>query len=116
MLEKSCIGKDRFDLLWNGNVQPIAEELIRTAQVLDVSIDYLLDNSQREKISSDEELVLRYYHKLPSEIMELLDSFCSLESKKNRSIVLGKCFELERDSSSVAADGKYLDEQGKSLA
>lgn len=114
MLEKSCIEKTRLDALWYGNSQPVAEELIRIATVLDVSIDYLLDNSQREKITTDEELILRYYHKFPEDVMELLESFCSLEKRKDRGIILGKCFELEKESSSVAADGKYVDSQGKS--
>lgn len=104
MLEKSCIEKTRLDALWYGNSQPVAEELIRIATVLDVSIDYLLDNSQREKLNPDEELILRYYHKFPEDVMELLESFCSLEKRKDRGIVLGKCFELEKESSSVAAD------------
>lgn len=104
LVEKTCIPKNRFDMLWYGNVQPIAEELIRIASVLDVTIDYLLDNSQRERLSSDEELILRFYHKFPSEIMELLESFCSLDNKKDRYIVIGKSFEVERNSSSVAAD------------
>lgn len=104
MLEKSCIEKTRLDALWYGNSQPVAEELIRIATVLDVSIDYLLDNSQREKFNPDEELILRYYHKFPEDVMELLESFCSLERRKDRGIVLGKCFELEKESSSVAAD------------
>lgn len=114
MLEKSCIEKNRLDALWYGNSQPVAEELIRIATVLDVSIDYLLDNSQREKISTDEELILRYYHKFPEDVMELLESFCSLEKRKDRGIILGKCFELEKESSFVAAGEKYLDNQGKS--
>lgn len=114
MLEKSCIEKTRLDALWYGNSQPVAEELIRIATVLDVSIDYLLDNSQREKMTSDEELILRYYHKFPEDVMELLESFCSLEKRKDRGIILGKCFELEKESSSVAADEKYIDSQGKS--
>lgn len=115
MLEKSYIEKTRLDALWYGNSQPVAEELIRISAVLDVSIDYLLDNSQREKINPDEELILRYYHKFPEDVMELLESFCSLEKRKDRGIVLGKCFELEKESSSVAADEKYLDNQGKFL-
>lgn len=104
MLEKSCIEKTRLDVLWYGNSQPVAEELIRIATVLDVSIDYLLNNSQREKITSDEEVILRYYHRFPEDVMELLESFCSLEKRKDRGIVLGKCFEVEKESSSVAAD------------
>lgn len=115
MLEKSCIEKTRLDALWYGNSQPVAEELIRIATVLDVSIDYLLDYSQRERIHSDEELILRYYHRFPEEVMELLESFCALEKRKDRGIILGKCFELEKEYSSVAADEKYLDSQGKSL-
>lgn len=115
MLEKSCIEKTRLDALWYGNSQPVAEELIRIATVLDVSIDYLLDHSQREKITADEELILRYYHKFPEDVMDLLESFCSLEKRKDRGIVLGKCFELEKESSFVAADEKYLDSRGKSL-
>jgi len=103
VLAKTCISKARFDLLWYGNVQPIAEELIRFSEVLDVSIDFLLDNSQREQMTAEEEIILLYYKKFPSEIMELLSSFCSL-SKKDRTKVLGKCYELEDIQPSVAAD------------
>jgi len=103
VLSRTGISKDRFDLLWFGNMQPFAEELIRFSEVLNVSIDYLLDNSRRERMTADEELILLYYKKNTSEIMDLLHSFCSL-GKKDRTIVLGKCFELEQDSSSVAAD------------
>lgn len=38
-----------------------------------------------------------------NEILDLLTSFCSL-NKKNRTIVLGKCYDLENLQSSVAAD------------
>jgi len=103
VIEKSGIAKERFDLLWFGNVQPVAEELLRISQVLDVSIDYLLDNSKREKMNADEELILLYYKKYPEEIMNLLESFCSLD-KKERTIILGKSLELERENISVAAD------------
>lgn len=104
VLNRTCIPIERFSLLWYGNVQPTAEELIRFSDVLDVSIDYLLDNSRREHITSDEEIILLYYAKFPEDVMELLASFCSLEKKKNRAIVLGKCFELEKEEESVAAD------------
>lgn len=102
LLEKSCIDKVRLDALWFGTSQPVAEELIRISKVLGVSIDYLLDNSLRECISAEDELILRYFHKDPENIMMLLESFECL-SKKNRAIVVGKCLELERDES-VAAD------------
>ncbi len=113
MLEKSCIEKTRLDAIWYGNSQPVAEELIRIATVLDVSIDYLLDHSQRERIHSDEEIILRYYHRFPKEVMGLLKSFCVLE-ERDRIKVLGKCFDLEDDKPSVAADEQYADSQGKS--
>ncbi len=103
VLDRTCINKERFDLLWYGNVQPIAEELIRFSEVLNVSIDFLLDNSQREQITAEEEIILLFYKKFPTEIMELLSSFCSL-SKKGRTRILGKCFDLEQELESVAAD------------
>lgn len=102
MLEKSCIEKTRLDVLWYGNSQPVAEELIRIANVLEVSIDFLLDNSQRERINDDEEIILRYYQRDKSNIMMLLEAFCTLD-KKDKAILLGKCFELEK-AYSVAAD------------
>ena len=64
VISKTDIDRQRFDLLWFGNAQPFAEELIRFSEVLGVSIDYLLDNSQREHISPEEELVLLYYKRM----------------------------------------------------
>lgn len=102
VISKTDIDKQRFDLLWFGNAQPFAEELIRFSEVLGVSIDYLLDNSQREHMLPEEEIVLLYYQKNPEDIMSLLSSFCSLDKKK-QTIILGKCFELEHEES-VAAE------------
>lgn len=97
VLEKTNINEERFDLIWYGNIQPVAEELIRFSEVLNVSIDFLLDNSQREQISKDEEIILLYYKKFPSEIMELLSSYTSL-SDRDRKKILGKCLDLEDES------------------
>lgn len=105
VLDRTGIEKSRFDDLWFGNSQPFAEELIRFSEVLDVSIDFLLDNSQRERITVKEEMVLRYYKEYPDEVMDLLGSFCSL-NKKSRTQVLGRCFDLEDSVPSVAADGE----------
>ena len=71
--------------------------------MLDVSIDFLLDNSQREHMTAEEEIILLYYQKFPDEIMELLNSFCALR-KRDRAKILGKCYELEDNQPSVAAD------------
>lgn len=97
VLEKTCINKERFNLLWYGNAQPVAEELIRFSEVLDVSIDFLLDNSQREHMTAEEELILLHYKKFPEETMELLSSFTAL-SERDRKKVLGKCLDLEDES------------------
>lgn len=105
LLDKTCINEDRFNLLWYGNVQPIAEELIRFSEVLNVSIDFLLDNSQREHLTADEEIILLYYAKFPKEVMQLLNSFTSL-SERDRTKVLGKCLDLEDETSSQ--DNNYL--------
>lgn len=101
-LVRTDINKERFDQLWYGNSQPYAEELIRFAHVLDVSIDYLLDESQKSKLTSKEAMILNYYSQYPDEVLDLLGAFCSL-NRKQRTIIIGKCFELE-ESSSVAAE------------
>lgn len=106
VISKTNIDEQRFDLLWFGNAQPFAEELIRFSEVLGVSIDFLLDNSQREHISPEEEIILLYYKQAPEDIMSLLSSFSSLDKKK-KTIILGRCFELEQEES-VAADEQPL--------
>lgn len=111
VLERTCIAEERFNLLWFGNAQPVAEELIRFSKVLDVSIDFLLDRSEREQITAEEEIILLFYKQFPTEIMDLLSSFCSL-SKKDRTRILGKCFDLEQESESVAADSDSLRKTG----
>ncbi len=103
VLEKTCIDKERFDLLWFGNMQPFAEELLRFSEVLNTSIDFLLDNSQRECITANEEIILLYYKKFPDKIMQLLNSFCAL-NEKNQTKVLGRCFDLEETEETVAAE------------
>lgn len=105
-LDRTDIDKDRFDQLWFGNSQPCAEELVRFSHVLNVSIDYLLDESQRDKLTAEETMVLNYYNQYPDEILDLLGAFCSL-NRRQRTIIVGKCFELE-DSSTVAADEESL--------
>lgn len=63
--------------------------------------------SNAPSISDAEKKLLSLYRVATSEekneILDLLNSFCSLK-KKDRTKVLGKCYELEDSSSSVAAD------------
>lgn len=110
VLQRTDIERERFDALWFGNAQPFAEELLRFSEVLNVSIDFLLDNSQREKITAEEEIILMHYKQYPHEIMDLLNSFCSL-SKKNRTILLGKCFELEEHITQSAPPPSTADDR-----
>lgn len=98
VLDRTDIEKLRFDELWFAESQPCAEELIRFARVLDCSIDYLLDESQRNKLTNKEVMILNYYAKYPNEVLDLLGAFCSL-NRKQRAIIIGKCFELENSSS-----------------
>lgn len=105
VLDRTCLNESRFNLLWYGNAQPLAEELIRFSEVLNVSIDFLLDNSRREHITADEEIILLYYEKFPKEVMQLLNSFTSL-TERDRMKVLGKCLDLEDETNSQ--DNNYI--------
>ncbi len=104
MLEKSCIEKERLDALWFGNSQPVAEELIRIARVLDVSVDYLLDLSLHEKITPIEEIILRFSESNPNNVALLLEGYSALDPKE-QAIVLGKCLEMEREKKKNSSDG-----------
>ena len=70
------------------------------SQFLDTSIDYLL--GQIPKLNKEEK--------------KLLNSFVKLDTDR-KDIIIGKTKELllQQESSSVAADEKYIDSQGKSL-
>ena len=84
----------------SGKCEPSLEDLIEISHVLDVSIDYLL--GQIPKVTSLEK--------------KLLNTFIKLD-EDNQDIIIGKAKELlkeQRYESSVAADEKYADSQGKS--
>ncbi|MCR5791348.1 MAG: helix-turn-helix domain-containing protein [Lachnospiraceae bacterium] len=106
LTERTEIDPNRMSELWWGKTQPIAEELIRISTVLDVSIDYLLDMSQREKITPEEDLILRYYHNDPENVMFLLESFCSL-NRRNQIMILGQTLQMAEsigvDSSDITS-------------
>lgn len=84
----------------SGKCEPSLEDLIEISQILDVSIDYLL--GQIPKVTSLEKKMLNAFVKLDED---------------NQDIIIGKTKELLKEQlcgSSVAADGKYVDSQGKS--
>lgn len=106
ILNQTDIEKERFDQLWYGKSQPCAGELIRFAHVLNVSVDYLLDEPKKDSLTDDEAMVLNYYNQYPNEVLDLLGAFCSL-NRKQRAIIIGKCFELE-DPTAVAAGERSI--------
>lgn len=84
----------------SGKCEPSLEDLIEISHTLGVSIDYLL--GQIPTITSLEK--------------KLLNTFVKLD-EDNQDIIIGKAKELlkeQRCESSVAADEKYADSQGKS--
>lgn len=95
--------KDEKDAYLYGNKRPSIEDLIRIAGVLKVSTDYLLDVSQRKRISAEEEMLLQSFNR------------CDDECKK---YLLAKAGVLCVEGiSAVAAGeyGKYNDEEKKSF-
>lgn len=88
--------KEVFYLIEYGFI-PHMDTLIKLADYFNVSTDYLLC-----QIDDQSEKMLR--------------SFCQLD-EDNKDIIIGKikeCIKEQRYESSVAADGKYVDSQGKS--
>ena len=62
-MEKTGFDKILKDDYLYGNRKPSLEDLIKIAGVLRVSTDYLLDVSQRKRISPDEELLLQSFNR-----------------------------------------------------
>lgn len=100
-MENTGFEKNVKDDYLYGNRRPSLEDLIKIAGVLRVSTDYLLDVSQRKRISPDEELLLKSFNR------------CDDECKK---YLLAKAGVLCVEGiSAVAAGeyGKYEDEEKK---
>lgn len=100
-MEKTGFDKEVKDDYLYGNRKPTLEDLIKIAGVLRVSTDYLLDVSQRKRISPDEELLLQSFNRC--------DDVC-------KKYLLAKAGVLCVEGiSAVAAGeyGKYEDEEKK---
>lgn len=58
-------------------------------------------------VDDNEKVILSMYRLVDDDdkknIVDLLNSFCALQKRKNKIILLGRCFELE-ETESVAAD------------
>ena len=64
--------KDEKDAYLHGNKRPSIEDLIKIAGVLKVSTDYLLDVSQRKRISTEEEMLLQSFDRCDDECKKYL--------------------------------------------
>ncbi len=85
------------------NRVPTIEHLIKIAGVLKVSTDYLLDVSQRKRLSTEEEMLLQSFEKCDHECRRYLVSKAGVLSVEGLSAV------------AAPEPSKYLDNQGKSL-
>lgn len=100
-MKKTGFDKELKDEYLYGNRIPSLEDLIKIAGVLRVSTDYLLDVSQRKRITPEEEMLLQSFNR------------CDDECKK---YLLAKAGVLcvEGISAVAAAEyGKYVDEEKK---
>ncbi len=71
-MEKTGFDKDEKDAYLYGNRKPPIEDLIKIAVVLRVSTDYLLDVSQRKRITAEEDLLLQTFNRCDDECKKYL--------------------------------------------
>lgn len=108
--------KQKTDDFLYASVRPNVEDLIKISGALNVSIDYLLDMSQRKRLSPEDELLLST---ISSREKNLLYSYRKL-NLDNQDILIGELKKLlkeQRYEESVAADEPLektgTDNQGK---
>lgn len=94
--------------MWEtGKRQPDLDTVAVLAKYYNVSTDYLLgldiDSNKKNTISLDAQNILDIFYQDPEHITELLKSFSKL-SVRNKTIVLGKCYELENDDEKSKAE------------
>ncbi len=94
--------------------QPDLDTIVTLSQYYNVSTDYLLgvDMSPTKGIGIPSELqnIFNIYNQDPDRVTELLQSFSKL-SNRNKTIILGKCYELENDDNTEKKS--YPSEQPK---
>lgn len=103
-IKKTNFNKDESDAYLYGNKMPSIENLVKIAQVLNVSVDYLLNNSQRKHILPEEEMLLQKFERCDDECKQYL---------------LAKAGVLCVEGISAVATGeygKYLDKEKKSFS
>lgn len=89
----------------SGQRIPPIDIVEKLSSIFSKSSDYLIGLSSDSKddifLSPKDQQILDLFHQDPERVTELLSSFSKL-SARNKTIILGKCFELEDDENSKA--------------
>lgn len=102
LLKNTGLTKEVLDGYLYARKQPSLDHLIKLSRVLDVSIDYLLDNSRRKRLSYNEEILLSSFEK------------CNIECQ-NYLIAKAGVLSVEGISAVAATEKeRYVDSLGKS--
>lgn len=103
-MNKTGFNNEKKEAYLYGNGLPSIKELIKIAEALDISVDYLLNISKRKKITVDEEMLLQKFERCDDECKQYL---------------LAKAGVLCVEGISAVATGeygKYLDKEKKSFS
>lgn len=103
--QKFGIVKSTVSLYENGKSTPNDQIKKNICEYFKISMDYLMGtehikqscHESNKYISKQEQQILNIYNQDPEHITELLQSFSKL-SNRNKTIILGKCYELENDA------------------
>lgn len=91
----------------SGQRIPPIDIVEKLSSIFSKSSDYLIGLSSDSKddifLSPKDQQILDLFHQDPERVTELLSSFSKL-SARNKTIILGKCFELEDDDENSKAE------------
>lgn len=109
--QKFGIVKSTISLYESGKSTPNDQIKKNICEYFNVSMDYLFGYEPCDiHISPKDQQVFDIFHKDPERVMELLSSFSKL-STRNKTIILGKCFELEyEDKGKNNTEQQYKEE------
>lgn len=101
----------------SGQRIPPIDIVEKLSSIFSKSSDYLIGLSSDSKdnvfLSPKDQQILDFFHQDPERVMELLSSFSKL-SARNKTIILGKCFELEDENKDKnKADQQYKEKDIK---
>ena len=118
--QKFGIVKSTVSLYENGKSTPNDQIKKNICEYFKISMDYLMGaehikqscHEPNNYISKQEQQILNMYHQDPERITELLDSFSKL-SVRNKTIVLGKCYELENEDEKSNTENPNMEKDFK---